>query len=179
MKPLSPHAAASTPTIDASGLRIAVVTSEYHAEICHAMAKGASDTFYEAGGARDALIHVTAPGAFELVVISAALAAREEIDAVVALGCVLTGETSHDRFLCDAVAHGLADLSLRTGKPVGFGVLTCLTIQQARARAGGNKGNKGAEAMRAAIAATRTVQAIHALRAGTAPSMACALGANR
>ncbi len=140
------------------------------------MAQGACEAFKDAGGEVDSLIHVAAPGAFEVVVICAALAARADVDAVVAIGCVLTGETSHDRFLCDAVAHGLTDVSIRTEKPVAFGVLTCLTLEQARARAGGSKGNKGAEAMRAAIAATRTVQAI---RAGELKHSSCAAGGKR
>ena len=164
-------------------MRVGVVTSAYHAEICDALTQGACEAFKEAGGDCDTLIRVAAPGAFELVVISAALAARADVDAVVAIGCVLTGETSHDRFLCDAVAHGLAELSMRCGKPVGFGVLTCLTLEQARARAGGTKGNKGAEAMHAAIAATRTIQAIRAdnpaIRAQEVLPAAWATGAKR
>jgi 6,7-dimethyl-8-ribityllumazine synthase len=90
--------------------------------------------------------------------VAQALAARGDIDAVVALGCVLTGETSHDRYICDAVAHGLMQVALRHGTPVTFGVLTCVTIEQARARSGGTKGNKGAEAMDAAIDAALAIR---------------------
>lgn len=146
--------------IDSRGMRIAIVESSYHHDICVALARGAVDAFTQAGGDSQNLVHVHAPGSYELVAISLALAERSDIDAVVALGCVLTGETSHDRYLCDAVAHGLMDVTIRTGKPVAFGLLTCITIEQARARAGGSKGNKGIEAMHAAIAATRTIQGI-------------------
>ncbi len=175
-EPANSHSCAGLSIGDARGLRIAVVTSCYHSEICAALQQGARDSFVDAGGEIDALIHVSSPGAFELVVVSAALVARADIDAVVALGCVLTGETSHDRFICDAVAQGLTDLSLRAVKPVAFGLLTCLTMEQARARAGGNKGNKGSEAMRAAIAAARTIQAI---RAGASSSRSCCVGARQ
>jgi 6,7-dimethyl-8-ribityllumazine synthase len=101
---------------------------------------------------------VKAPGAFELVAISRAAAVRGDVDAVVALGCVLTGETSHDRHICDAVAHGLARISVEFGKPAAFGVLTCQTLSQAQARCGGAKGNKGEEAMRAAIGAAQAIK---------------------
>lgn len=163
--------------ISASGLRIAIVESQYHPEICTALATGAVDAFMNAGGDTQRILHVHAPGSYELVAIALALAERSDIDAVVAIGCVLTGETSHDRYICDAVAHGLVDVTIRTGKPVAFGVLTCITIEQARARAGGSKGNKGIEAMHAAIAATRTIQEI---RAGSVVARsAVAIGASR
>ena len=81
---------------------------------------------------------------------------------MVTLGCVLTGETTHDRYICDAVANGLARLSILTGTPAAFGVLTCQTIEQARERAGGAKGNKGVEAMHATINAARTIESIRA-----------------
>ncbi len=146
--------------MDSRGMRIAIVQSTYHNDVCSALALGAVDAFASAGGDTDELIQVLAPGAYELVAISVALAERSDIDAVVALGCVLTGETSHDRYICDAVAKGLVDITVRTGKPIAFGVLTCLTIGQAQARAGGSKGNKGVEAMNAAIAAVRVIQEI-------------------
>lgn len=165
MKSTNTDQATPRSAIDAQGMRIGIVESQYHHDICMALAAGAVDAFVCAGGDPENLVHVQSPGSYELISIALALAERSDIDAVVALGCVLTGETSHDRYICDAVAHGLIDITIRTGKPVAFGVLTCITIEQARARAGGSKGNKGIEAMHAAIAATRTVQDI---RAGSA-----------
>jgi 6,7-dimethyl-8-ribityllumazine synthase len=163
--------------ISSKGLRIAIVESQYHHEICTGLSTGAVDAFMNAGGDSQNIIHVHAPGSYELVAIALALAERSDIDAVVALGCVLTGETSHDRYICDAVAHGLVDVTIRTGKPVAFGVLTCITIEQARARSGGSKGNKGIEAMHAAIAATRTIADI---RTGSIVARTpVALGASR
>ena len=94
----------------------------------------------EAGGDLPKLKMVKAPGAFELVAISRAAAGRGEVDAVVAIGCVLTGETSHDRHICDAVAHGLARITVEFGTPAAFGVLTCQTLRQAQALAVGAKG---------------------------------------
>ena len=142
----------------AAGMRIGVVTSTYHGEICSALRTGALDAFARAGGAGGDLLELRSPGAYELVALSLALAERTQVDAVVALCCVLTGETSHDRYICDAVAHGLVRVTLETGKPVAFGLLTCATIEQARARAGGKHGNKGAEAMQAAIAAVTAIR---------------------
>ena len=99
--------------------------------------------------------------------VAQVVAARGDVDAVVALGCVLTGETSHDRYISDAVAHGLMQVALRHSMPVTFGVLTCVTIEQARARAGGSKGNKGGEAMDAAVDAALAIR-----RHAAAPSKA-------
>ncbi len=156
MQPVVP-----APTMSASGLRIAVVTSTYHEAITSALERGAISAFAAAGGDASRLVLAKSPGAFELVAIARAAAMRGDIDAVVALGCVLTGETSHDRHLCDAVAQGLAMISVHLGKPACFGVLTCQTLAQAQARAGGSKGNKGAEAMLAAIGAANAIKGLH------------------
>ncbi len=150
--------AASPTSINARSLRIVIVTSTYHSELTGALERGAVKAFEEAGGDLTKLKIVKAPGAFELVAITRAAAVRGDVDAVVALGCVLTGETSHDRHICDAVAHGLARISVEFGKPAAFGVLTCQTLSQAQARAGGAKGNKGEEAMRAAIGAAQAIK---------------------
>ena len=151
---------------DARGLRVGIVTSRYHSEVTGQLHQGARNAFLEAGGSDDDLLLVDAPGSFELVAIAHALAARADIDAVVCLGCVLTGETTHDRYICEAVANGLADIAARSGKPVAFGVLTCQTHEQAAARAGGAKGNKGEEAMHAAVIAAQAVRRIGRLPLG-------------
>jgi len=153
MQPAVPSAA-----INARSLRIVIVTSTYHSNLTSALERGAVKAFEHAGGDPSKLRILKAPGAFELVAISRAAAVRDDVDAVVALGCVLTGETSHDRHICDAVAHGLVRISVEFGKPAAFGLLTCQTLSQAQARAGGAKGNKGEEAMRAAIGAAQTIK---------------------
>jgi len=139
-------------------MRVAIVSSAYHADVTGALREGAVAAFEARGGDASSLVHEAAPGAFELPVVAGALASRGDIDAVVALGCVLTGETSHDRYISDAVAHGLMRVALDARIPVAFGVLTCVTIEQARARSGGAKGNKGGEAMDAAIDAALAVR---------------------
>jgi 6,7-dimethyl-8-ribityllumazine synthase len=153
-------------TADARSLRLGIVVSRYHHEVTDALLEGARSTFAAAGGVEDDLIVVEAPGAFELVALARALAMRPDLDAVVCLGCVLTGETTHDRYICDAVAHGLAEITARSGRPVAFGVLTCQNLAQAQARAGGDKGNKGGEAMTAAIVAAQAVSTVRRLPPG-------------
>lgn len=148
---------------DAGGLRIGVAVSRYHGEVTGAMRRAAEEAFSAAGGSAQNLLVIEAPGAFELTAVCRALA-DNGLDAVVALGCVIAGETRHDRHLADAVAQGLTAITVRTGVPVAFGVLTCENLEQAKARSGGDKGNKGAEAMQAAIAAARAVQAIRGER---------------
>lgn len=149
-----------SPSSDASGLRIAIVVSRYHERITGALRDAAVEAFRDAGGDEGDLLQIAAPGAFELVALSNAAAARVEIDAVVAIGCVITGETTHDRYICEAVARGLTDITLRRGLPIAFGLLTCQTLEQAAARAGGERGNKGREAMTAAIEAARAIRLI-------------------
>lgn len=142
----------------AAGLRLGIASSRYHRAITEALRDGARRAFVEAGGRDEDVVEVAAPGAFELPILAAALAAREDVDVIVALGCVVRGETSHDRHINDAVAAGLQRVALDSGKPVAFGVLTTSTIEQARARAGGAVGNKGEEATRAAIATRRALE---------------------
>ncbi len=141
----------SKPGASASGLRIGIAVSAYHAQITTALRAGAVKQFTDAQGVEADLRVVPAPGTFELTAVCRALVNGGGLDAVVALGCVISGETTHDTYIATAVAHGLTELTLATGVPVTFGVLTCQTIDQARARAGGTRGNKGAEAMAAAI----------------------------
>lgn len=147
-------------TSGASGLRIGVVVSVYHCDITGSMLGAALSAFEQAGGNRDDVEVIEAPGAFELIAISAALARRGDLDAVVALGCIITGETTHDQHIATAVSSGIAHVIAETGVPIAFGVLTCQTMEQARARSGGAKGNKGEEAMLAAIGAARAIKQV-------------------
>ena len=146
---------------DASGLRVAVVVSRYHESITSVLEEGAASAFLDMGGAEQDLLIVDAPGTYELVALCRALVMTDRprpFDAVVALGCVITGETTHDQYINHAVSSALADLTVISGTPIAFGVLTCQTMAQAEARAGGDKGNKGAEAMTAAVAAVGQVR---------------------
>lgn len=145
--------------LDARGLRMGVAVSRYHHAITESLREAAVVQFTSAGGDADDLLIVAAPGSFELTAVCRALAHRGDLHAVVALGCILTGQTTHDQYLAQAVAQGLTSITVQTGVPIAFGVLTCQSMEQARERAGGAHGNKGAEAMAAAIAAARAVQA--------------------
>jgi 6,7-dimethyl-8-ribityllumazine synthase len=156
--------------VDARTLRIGVAVSRYHHEITDSMRDAAIESFVRSGGQRKNLAILNSPGSFELTAICQAMATTldedEEpaFDAVVALGCIIAGETDHNQFLGHAVAQGLTNIAVETGVPIAFGVLTCDTLPQARARSidaaalGGV--NKGSEAMLAAI---QTVNAIRSL----------------
>ena len=145
-------------SLNASGLRIGIAVSRYHSDITDALRDGAVRTFTESGGREEDLLLVSAAGSFELTALCQALARRDDLDALIAIGCVIRGDTTHDEYICRAVTRGLTQITLETGKPITFGLLTCHTKHQARERAGGEKGNKGAEAMAAAIETVRTLR---------------------
>ncbi len=139
-------------TSDGSGLRVGLVHAAWHAEVMAGLAGGARRALAEASVAE--VIDVGVPGTFELSVAAARLARSGRVDAVVALGVVIRGDTPHFDYVCQAATQGLTDVGVSTGVPVGFGVLTCDTEEQARARAGlpGSTEDKGHEAASAAIA---------------------------
>jgi 6,7-dimethyl-8-ribityllumazine synthase len=163
----------SPTTLDASKLHIGIAVSRYHVDITDSMCRAATDIFIGSGGNQHNLHVVEAPGAFELTAICRALAVlhdrtgRPSFDALVALGCVITGETNHDEYLADSVVQGLTAITVETGIPIAFGVLTCQSIDQARARSSttGKDTNKGAEAMTAAIQSATTIKLIQTFRA--------------
>lgn len=137
--------------------RVAVVVSRYNATVTDRLLAGAVAECVTRTGAEP--IVYSAAGAFELPSIANAAAESGRFDAIVALGCIIRGETSHDRYLAQAVTDGIMSVALRTGVPVSLGVLTVETSDQAEARAGGAHGNKGQEAMGAAIECAEEVRA--------------------
>jgi 6,7-dimethyl-8-ribityllumazine synthase len=145
---------AGAPTLlpDGGGLRIGVVRAAWHAEIMAALAAGARRGAADCGVTD--VVEIEVPGSFELPVAASRLAASG-VDAVVALGVVIRGGTPHFEYVCAGATTGLVEVSTRTGIPVGFGVLTCDTVEQARDRAGlpGSSEDKGHEAVVAAVAA--------------------------
>lgn len=157
------RSAAQAPS--ARGVRVAVVVSTYHGEITGALEAGARAAFAAAGGAAGDFLAFPAPGAFELPLLAAACAKRADVSAVVAIGCVVQGETRHDRYICDAVTAQLARLAVDTGKPMGYALLTVNNLKQARARAGGSVGNKGQETMDAVLLTLATARDIAGVRA--------------
>jgi 6,7-dimethyl-8-ribityllumazine synthase len=130
---------------------VAVIVSRYNATITDMLLAGALGAYEAAGTDADRAVVVEAPGAFELVALALAAASTGRFRGVVILGCIIKGETRHDEYLAHAVAHGAVGVTLQTGVPVSFGVLTTDTVEQAQARAGGAHGNKGAEAMEALL----------------------------
>ena len=147
---------APTIQVDGRGLRVVIVASSWHATVMDGLIDGARRGLAEAGGELVKLVRV--PGAFELSVACSRLA--PSYDAVVALGVVIRGGTPHFDYICQATTMGLSDVSLRTGVPVGFGVLTCDDNQQALDRAGleGSSEDKGHEAATAAVATVITLR---------------------
>ncbi len=128
-----------------------IVVSEWNASITHALYEGCYDTLIH-HGAQEADIHtVQVPGSFELPVAAKMILSSRKVDAVICLGCVIRGETRHNEYINNAVATALANLSMASGRPCIFGVLTPDNEDQARDRAGGKHGNKGIEAAATAI----------------------------
>jgi 6,7-dimethyl-8-ribityllumazine synthase len=142
-------AGAPVTVVDASGLSLAIISTRWHEEITGALLDSAVRTARECGIHAPTVLRT--PGAVELPVVAQALAANH--DAVVCLGLVLRGGTPHFEYVCDAVTAGCLRVALDTGTPVGFGVLTCDTEQQARDRSGlpGAHEDKGREATLAAL----------------------------
>ncbi len=132
------------------GKRIAIISARWHREICQAMVAGAQRALTSAGITNPDLIEVA--GSFELP-LAAKIAFDSGIDAAVVLGVVVRGETPHFDYVCQGVTEGIMNLSLSTGKPIGFGVLTVDTVEQAIARSGvpGSKEDKGYDSAMAAL----------------------------
>jgi len=151
-------APASEP-FDASDLRVAVVAATWHTQVMDGLVAGAERALAAYGISEPEVIRV--PGTFELPVVAAALG-RAGYDAVVALGVVIRGGTPHFEYVCSAATDGLTQVSVDHAMPVGFGVLTCDTEEQALARAGleGSAEDKGWEATSAALDTARVVRAI-------------------
>ena len=137
--------------VDISDKTFAIIVSEWNEEVTESLYNGAVETLKSHGAKADHIVRVDVPGSFELSLGAQKLAQRDDVDAVICLGCVIQGETRHFDFICDAVAHGITNVSLKYDKPVIFGVLTPDTQKQATDRAGGKHGNKGDEAAITAI----------------------------
>jgi 6,7-dimethyl-8-ribityllumazine synthase len=157
-----PEHAASVAVPLARGTRMGAVVSRYHAELTEAMFESAARELAAAGLAAADLVRVDVPGAFELPLIARRLALRDDLACVLCFALVLKGETTHDRYIADAVAHALQRIALEHDKPILFGVLTCDTLEQAQARAlSGERGgrlDKGREVARSALGALAALE---------------------
>ena len=129
-----------------AGRRIVVVASRFNEDVVKKLVDGALEALVKHGVSFDDIDVVWVPGAWELPLAARLLLNSERYDGLVALGAVIRGETAHFDFIAAEASRGLADVSVQSETPVGFGVLTCDTDEQAEARAGGNNGNKGWDA---------------------------------
>jgi 6,7-dimethyl-8-ribityllumazine synthase len=135
----------------ARGRRVAIVAARFNDLIVSSLLKGARAAWLARGGASEELLVVRVPGAFELPVLARRLATSGRYEAIVALGCVIRGDTPHFDYVAGECARGLQLASLETGVPIIFGVLTVETLEQALERAATCAGNKGGEAMECAL----------------------------
>ena len=130
---------------------VAITVGQFNGDITSRLLDGALEALAEAGVARDRIDVLPVPGAFELPLGAMALAKTRRYSCVIALGCIIRGDTPHFEYVAAEAASGVQLAGLETGVPVAFGVLTCDSRRQAEERAGGEQGNKGAEAARSAL----------------------------
>ena len=156
---MSGAGAPTSQPFDASGLKVAVVAASWHTQVMEGLVAGAERALAAYGVTEPEVVRV--PGTFELPVVAAALA-QQGYDAVVALGVVIRGGTPHFDYVCLAATDGLTQVSVAHAVPVGFGVLTCDTEEQALDRAGldGSSEDKGWEATAAALHTARVLQGL-------------------
>jgi len=136
---------------DAKNFRFGIVVSEWNDTITEALCFGAITGFLENEVPSEHIIRWNVPGSFELIYGAKKMLQTQNVDAVIAIGCVIQGETKHFDFVCEAVSQGIKDLNIKNDVPVIFCVLTDNTMQQSMDRSGGKHGNKGTEAAIAAI----------------------------
>jgi 6,7-dimethyl-8-ribityllumazine synthase len=135
---------------NAKNFRFGIVVSEWNDSITEGLYKGAYEALLDCGALDENIIRWDVPGSFELIYGSKKMQ-EHRVNAVIAIGCVIQGETKHFDFVCDGVTQGIKDLNVLHDTPVIFCVLTDNTIEQSLARSGGEHGNKGTEAAIAAI----------------------------
>jgi 6,7-dimethyl-8-ribityllumazine synthase len=145
-------------TLDASGLRIGIVVSRFNKDITDKLLAGALDGVQSHGGKEEHITIVRVPGAFEIPLIAAKMAASGRYDALVCLGAVIRGDTPHFEYVSDAVTRGIGEAIWKYELPIGFGVLTTNDRQQAMERSGHKDANKGYEA------ALTAIEMVHVLR---------------
>jgi len=137
--------------LTAEGMKIGLLVGRFNSFIVDSLVKGAIDTIVRHGGSIDNIEQVMVPGAFEIPVVAQKMAATGKYDTIVALGAVIRGGTPHFDYVAGECVKGISQVSLNSGVPISFGVLTVDTIDQAIERAGTKAGNKGEECTLAAI----------------------------
>ena len=146
--------------LNAKGLKIAIVLSRFNGFIGERLLEGALDAIKRHGGDEKAIQVTRVPGAFEIPLISKKLAEKKKYDAIICLGAVIRGDTPHFDYVASEVSKGIAQVSLDTGIPVSFGVITTDNLEQAIERAGTKAGNKGFEAATSAIEMANLIKEI-------------------
>lgn len=136
---------------DAAEMQFGIVVADWNAQITHALYEACMDTLLKHGAKEDHIFTMQVPGSFELPAGARLISGRHNVDVVICLGCVIKGDTKHNEYISMAVAQGLVNLSIASGKAYIFGVLTPNDEQEALDRAGGKYGNKGTEAAVTAI----------------------------
>jgi 6,7-dimethyl-8-ribityllumazine synthase len=148
--------------LDAKGLRFAILVSRFNSVITERLLAGALDALSRAGAAEADVELIRVPGSWEMPVAAQAVAAQKRHDAVICLGAVIRGDTPHFDYVAGEAAKGLAQVSLASGIPVSFGILTTNSLEQAIDRAGAKSGNKGFDA---AMSAIETADLLRRIRA--------------
>ncbi|HAL02946.1 MAG TPA: 6,7-dimethyl-8-ribityllumazine synthase [Lachnospiraceae bacterium] len=133
------------------GMRVGIVASRFNSFIVQKLLDGAVDGLVRHGVEENNITAVWVPGAFEIPVVARKMAESDKYDAVIAVGAVIRGSTSHYDYVCSEVSKGIAQVGIQTGKPVMFGVITTENIEQAIERAGSKAGNKGYDCALSAI----------------------------
>lgn len=131
------------PKLNGSKLKIGIVVARWNSEITFSLLKKCQEALAQSGVKEKNIIVLKVPGSYELVYGAKHLIEKKKVDAVVCFGCVIKGETKHDEYICQALTQGIMRLNLESGVPVIFGVLTSLTEDQAKARAGDDERNHG------------------------------------
>lgn len=146
--------------LQADGLRFALVASRFNDFIVEKLISGAVDYLVRHGADEKELTLVRIPGSFEMPVVVKRLAGKQAFDGIICLGAVIRGATPHFEYVAAEVSKGLANVAIESGTPVGFGILTTDTLEQAIERAGSKAGNKGAEAAQATLETVRVLKQI-------------------
>jgi len=147
-------------SLEAKGLKVALVASRFNSFLVEQLVKGAADAFVRHGGDEKNLVLVRVPGAYELPVVAKKLANTAKYDAIVALGAVVQGATAHAALINETTARAFTEIALETGVPVADGVVSAENLEQAVERCGTKQGNKGFSAMQAAIETINVIKGL-------------------
>jgi 6,7-dimethyl-8-ribityllumazine synthase len=144
--------------LQAEGLKFTIIASRFNDFIVDRLIGGAVDYLVRHGATREDITIIRVPGAFEMPLVAQKVARSGKADAIVCVGAVIRGATPHFDFVCNEATKGIAHVSMETGVPIGFGLLTTDTLEQSIERAGSKGGNKGVEAAAAALETLRVLQ---------------------